>query len=232
VIVAMAVLVAGVLGTLGILDAARSTAASAQRTSAADAVAQREIEAMRALPYAALYDCALPAPSPDPKDPRHYVTAAGALLVQQDYRGTTGAVLTGVPPTGEPFWSGTCTATAGVDPGPSAFTSGGVRGRVYRFVTAEGVPCSSGLSAGLTSGESGATGVDVEAGTVGLALTTSLSTTLSGRVSLFCQPGATEGKRLTVAVALDGAPIGAPGPHRPVYLSTLVADPAAGPLSF
>ena len=227
----MAVLVSGILGTLGILDAARSTASTAQRTSAAGAVAQREIEAMEALPYASLYGCSVPSSSTDPNDGRQWVSGSN-LLVQQDYRSTTGTVLTGVSRSGEPFWVGTCTATGGVDPGPSSFTSGNVHGRIYRFVTAEGAPCSSGLSAGVSAAVSAATGVDVNAGTVGLALTTSLSTSVNKRVSLFCQAGPTEGKRRTVAVSLDGAPAGAPGPRRPVYLSSLVADPATGSISF
>lgn len=231
VLVAMAILIAGILGTLGILDAARSTAATAQRTSAAGAIAQRELEAMRALPYASLYGCSVPSSSSDPNDGRQWVSGSN-LLVQQDYRSTSGKVLAGVPAGGEPFWVGTCTATAGVDPGPASFTSGNVRGRIYHFVTAEGAPCSSNLSVGITSGVSGATGIDANAGTIGLALTTSLSTSISKRVSLFCQAGATEGKRLTVAVALDGASPGAPGPRRPVYISTLVADPATGSISF
>lgn len=230
-IVAMAVLIVGVLATLGILDAARSTAATAQRTSAADAVAQREIEAMEALPYASLYGCSQPAPSTDPNDGRRWVSGSN-LLVQQDYRSTSGTVLGGVPPSGEPFWVGTCTAGAGVDPGPAPFTSGGVRGRIYRFVTAEGVPCSAGLSVNLSAAASAATGVDASVGTVGVSLTASLSTSISQRVSLFCQAGATEGKRLTVAVAVDGGQRGGFGPHRPAYLSTLVADPATGSISF
>lgn len=228
---ALLVLIAGLFGMWGVLEGARNASGTVQRTSAAGAVAQREIEAMHALPYASLYDCSLPAPSADARDPRYYVSASGGLLVQQDYRSASGTMLGGVPATGEPFWSGTCTSSAGVDPGPTSFTSGVVHGRIFRFVTAEGTPCSSGLSAGLSAGVSAATGIDVNAGTIGLALTTSLSTTVSRRVSLFCQPGATEAKRLTVAVALDQAQ-GGPGPHRPVYLSSLVADPATGSVSF
>lgn len=231
VVIAMAVLVAGILGTLGILDAARSTAATAQRTSAADAIAQRELETMRALPYASLYGCSVPSSSSDPNDGRQWVSGSN-LLVQEDYRRTSGQVLTGVPASGEPFWVGTCTTTAGVDPGPASFTSGNVRGRIYRFVTAEGAPCASNLAVNLSAGATTATGIDSAAGTIGLSLTTGLSSTISQRVSLFCQSGSTEAKRLTVAVTLDGTQTGGAGPHRPIYISTLVADPAAGSISF
>jgi type II secretory pathway pseudopilin PulG len=241
VVVSIAILIAGILGTLAILDAARGTAATAQRTSAADAVAQRALEAMRAMPYASLYDCSIPAASSDPHDARRWVTSGGTLLVQQDYRAGDGQLLTGVPAGGEPFWSGTCSASSGVDPGPIAFSSGAVRGTLYRYVTAEGTPCDSGLSADLGATLGLATGVDASAGTVGLQLTTSLAATAGARVSVFCQAGTTESKRLTVAVSLGGAEMGGPGPHRPIYLSTLVTnadagllstEPDAGPLAF
>jgi Tfp pilus assembly protein PilV len=236
VMVAMAVLVAGVLGTLGILDAARTTASTAQRTSAADAFAQREIEAMRALSYSALYDCSAPANSASVSDPRHWVTGSGTLLVQQDFRGTSGQLLSGVPAAGEPLQLGTCSPSAGVNPGPSAFTSGNVSGQVYRFVTAEGVPCDSSLLG--TSGSlstivtAPGVGVDTNVGTTGLASTLTaslggLSTTVSSRVSLTCSAGSTEAKRLTIAVAVGNAQTGGAGPHRPIYMSTLVPNPTS-----
>jgi hypothetical protein len=231
VMVAAAILIVGLLATLGITDAASSTASTAQRTSAADAIAQREIEGMHALPYAALYDCS--APVPTATDARRWVTSAPALLVQRDYRRGDGQLLGDVPSGGEPFWTGTCTATAGVEPGPSSFSAGPVQGQVDRFVTAEGVPCASTLSADLSLSLSGATGIDASAGTSGLAvgLITNLTGTLGARVSTLCQSGAQEAKRLTVAVAVN-APSGEAGPHQPIYLSSIVADPATGQVSF
>lgn len=233
VVIAIAVLIAGILGTLGILDAARSTAATSQRMSAADAVAQREIEAMRTQSFAGLYDCSAPVHASAPTDPRYWVTSAPRLLVQQDFRKANSQLLADVPAGGEPLFTGTCTSTVGVAPGPTPFTSGNVHGQIYRFVSGEGIPCVSTLTNDLNASLSSATGVDAASGTTGLVTTllSSLTPTVDANIAGFCQLGNIEAKRLTVAVTVDSQP-GGPGPHMPIYLSSLVSDPSAGVVNF
>jgi hypothetical protein len=233
VMAAAALLVVGVLAVLGVTDAARNTTSTAQRASAAAAVAQREIEAMRTLPFASLFDCGAP---PAGTSATQWLGSAGGsvtLRVQEDYRRGDGQILRDVPSTGEPLWGGTCSATAGVQPGPTPFASGTVHGNVYRYVTAVGTQCSPTLSADLNQSLSLAGGANVVAGTTSLALnlTASVSTSLSARVASLCQLGATEAKRLTVAVAVNSQPGGA-GPHQPLYFSALVTDPNTGLVSF
>jgi hypothetical protein len=234
-VVSAAILVCAGLGTLGVVDAARSTVNTAQRASVAGGVAQREMEALRAMPYAALFDCGTVATGGTGAT-RWVTSSSGALslLVQQDYRRNDGVVLAGVANTGEPFSGGTsCSSTAGVTPS-APFTAGsGITGTVSRYVTAVGTQCSPTLSVDLNNSLSLAAGVNVVAGTLSLAtnLTASVSTNLSARVASLCQLGATEAKRLTVAVTVNSQP-GGPGPHQPIYFSALVTDPNTGLVSF
>jgi hypothetical protein len=233
-VVSAAILVCAVLGTLGVVDAARSTVSTAQRASAAGGVAQREMEALRAMPYAALFDCGTIATGGTGAT-RWVAASSGALslLVQQDYRRNNGVALAGVASTGEPFSGGTsCSSTAGVTPS-ATFTAGtGITGTVSRYVTDVRTPCASTLSGDLTSALTApGIGVDASAGTSGLAatLTTPLTNTIGAHVSTLC--GAVEAKRLTVVATVD-AHQGGPGPHQPIYLSSLVADPETGQVCF
>src|SRR3712207_6301993 len=69
------VLVVGLLTMVGSLDSSRDLVTTAERKEAAAHVAEREIEAIRKLPYRLVALDAAPLPSSAPNDPRYYVSA-------------------------------------------------------------------------------------------------------------------------------------------------------------
>lgn len=104
-LVTLTVTVVGVFATMGVFSEFGHTAYSAQRHTVLVSVAQREIEELRALPYAQL---ALAAPVP--------ASAAEA-------------------PRGAPAESEALVNGGLVSPGPESFDVDGVTGRIYRYVT-------------------------------------------------------------------------------------------------
>lgn len=189
VLASVVVVAVGIVSTLGVFDASGHSTLTAQRTEQALSIAQKEIEAAKAIDYSKLGLSAIPAhedtgvPPGDatpnsPLDPFYYVSG-GSLEVKADWYDDKSATLVEEPLVG----GGT------LAPGPEHVTSGQQGAEVYRFVTTHTESCAEA-------------------------------------VADRCGTDPVVAKRITVAVVLD-VPSG-PRP-RPVWLSTMVTDPDAGP---
>ena len=102
------VLVVGLMATLAIFGSSSNTAVTAERRTAMIALAQRELEKVRPLPYASVALSSAPTTQAATEAPRRAPASSEALV----------------------------TDPAGVvNPGPEAFSLHGVTGRIYRYVT-------------------------------------------------------------------------------------------------
>lgn len=129
------VVIVGVLGAFIALDAGARTTHDAQRTEQAVAVAQREIERLKAVPYDDLGMATMPAPSTgDVRDPDRWVEGTKLVLAQR-YRD---AASTRITRGAEELVSGGV-----VTPGPDAFDSGGTRGTIHPYVTWRDEACAA-----------------------------------------------------------------------------------------
>jgi type II secretory pathway pseudopilin PulG len=130
VLVAALVVVAGAFATFGVLSAATINAQRAKATQVANDRVQQEIEALRSLSNKELALTATPPHSTDTKSP--------------DYRvnGSEFALQRGTPPTsykklvveGGELFGGGFVSGAKVSPGPTPFTSGDIKGEIYRYI--------------------------------------------------------------------------------------------------
>jgi hypothetical protein len=129
------VVIVGVLGAFIALDAGARTTHDAQRTEQAVAVAQREIERLKAVPYDDLGMATMPAPSTgDVRDPDRWVEGTKLVLAER-YRD---AASTRITRGAEELVSGGV-----VTPGPDAFDSGGTRGTIHPYVTWRDEACAA-----------------------------------------------------------------------------------------
>jgi hypothetical protein len=172
------VLTTGCLATLATMSQFSKAASNAQTHAVVVSVAQREIEALRPIPYAKLGLTAAPGTPAATEAPLLAPAASETLVV-----GGGGIV----------------------DPGGTAFSVNGVRGRIYRYVTRRTQP-GPAINARVTTELSGTLGADV-----------------SAAIGDLC-PGSVNSKRLVVAV-VPVDPSGNVG--RPVRVSTVAADPKA-----
>ena len=122
VMVAVGILTVAILGTVASLDAFRANATRSVNTDAATHRVEQEVEALRGAGYRALVLNASPGTSTNPKDPRYNVSA-------------------GSPPTYRPSSNVSAdplvidaTNTDALDPA-IPWSSGGVSGTLYRFIT-------------------------------------------------------------------------------------------------
>ena len=137
------IMVMGMLATFQILDSATRNAARAEGTQVALEVAQREVESLRALTYSQVGLTATPPTSSNPSNPQNRVSGSTFALNRD---GTSPATM--VVNGGAAFGGGTISGGS-VNPGPETFTSGGVSGRIYRFVVWRDDPqCPSTLCGG------------------------------------------------------------------------------------
>lgn len=115
-----------ILGVIGVLDTSRKLATLAERKQAAAHVGEQEVERVRARDYGAVALSAAPVHSNDSSSPDFYVNGGATPTYQWNQKpGATGT-------TTEPL---AVDAAKGMDPAPVAWNSGGMTGKLYRYVT-------------------------------------------------------------------------------------------------
>lgn len=155
-------IIVGVLGTFMALDAGARTTHDAQRTEQAAAVAQREVERLKALPYDELGMATMPTPSTtgDVRDPNRWVEGTKLVLADR-YRD---AASTRVGPGAEELVSGGTVAS-----GANSFDSGGTRGTIHRYVTWRDDACAANGCTGAQDQKRITVAVVLRAGAGGFA---------------------------------------------------------------
>ncbi len=116
------------LAVMAAFDTARRTTFRAEQSQVASDRAQKELEAIRRLPYAEIALTATPSASSGQGDPRSRVS--GTTFALDDGGGEVGELVV----EGGPLLGGGTVEGAAVDPGPTPFTSGDVKGSIHRFV--------------------------------------------------------------------------------------------------
>ena len=126
--VAAVLLAIAAVAVLSMFDASTRATYRAEQSQVASDIAQREIEALRAKPYAQLALTSTPTAVGDTGNPRNRVSGANFYL---DEAKTNSApmVINGGSLTG-----GGTVAGGTVAPGPTPFTSGDVKGTIQRYV--------------------------------------------------------------------------------------------------
>jgi Tfp pilus assembly protein PilV len=210
VLAASLVLAIGVIGTLLVFSVSGRTALGAQTREQATSVGQREIERIKAMTYSDIGLTSLPA---------HAATGVPAGQPTPDNPANPNYYVTATNPPNlliKSNWHDSSSAVAAgtpaageplldggtIAPGPTTFTDGKTSGKIYRYVTWHVETCGGSTAALCPAKAASPTTPAIEAGTQAT-------------------------KRVTVAVVLD-----APGQRlpRPMYVSTVVSDPDAGPL--
>lgn len=139
VMVAGLILVAGALGVLGIVDAGTRNAFRAEQSQVVSNLLQQEIEKLRQIPYQELALTSLPADTGDPADPNSRIASVKFFYTGRNSTGLKPLVYNGGTNGGETIKGGT------VNPGPTPFQVGDLKGTVYRYVVWD--TCPSGLCA-------------------------------------------------------------------------------------
>ncbi len=134
VLVAGMILVVGALGVLGIVDAAGHNTFRAEQSQAVANVLQREMEELRGLSYEELALEELPAHESEPENPNSRIGSTSFFYTGRDGTGLKQLVYDGGSNSGETIAGGT------VDPGPTPFQVGKVRGDIYRYVVWDTCP--------------------------------------------------------------------------------------------
>src|SRR4051794_22501940 len=141
VVVAVLLLAIGALALLGLVDSTSRSNYRAQQSQVVSDRLQQEMEAIKQLPYAQVSLTAVPAPSSDPANPNSRVSGAqfnvdrtGAasnwnLVYNGGHSNETGGTL--------PTCSADPANCGKVDPGPTQFQSGNIKGQIYRYVVWE-----------------------------------------------------------------------------------------------
>lgn len=238
-IIAASILIVVLLGGFLALESASSATKTAERQAVAASVGEREIERLLNLNWNQLVHCTGgPVHVSDPvavqgglaENPLHYVVdgTPTRFRVLADYRRADSAPLAGTPAAGEeivrPPSAGSCPDGAmAADDSQTAvsFSSGGVTGRIYRFVTWRQDSCPPQLVDELEGLVNAVTGL--VSGILGLV--NGLLTAIDTNLNPLCLGTAKDSKRITVAVVVDDARA---GPHKPTWLSTVHTAPGAG----
>lgn len=141
-VIAAMLLVIGVLGTLQLFDAGTRNTFRAEESQVVNDRLQAELEAIRQLPYSEVGLTNQPTSSIDSGDPRWRVSGTqyalnrnGSSLAQMVFNG-------GTKPSGGTVSGGV------VDPGPTPFKAGDVKGTIHRFVTWTSDPSCTECGAG------------------------------------------------------------------------------------
>ncbi|MGH2937978.1 MAG: type IV pilus modification PilV family protein [Solirubrobacterales bacterium] len=131
VVVAALVLTLGGLATFGALSAATVNNQRAQGTQVALDRAQQELEKLSALPYEQLALTEVPPSSSEPKNPDYRVkTNTAQFALTREPRGS----YANLAYNGDGLYGGGLLEGGTVKPGPTPFTSGSIKGQVYRYV--------------------------------------------------------------------------------------------------
>lgn len=237
--IAAAILLVVLLGGFLALDSASSATKTAERQAIAASVGEREIERLLNLEWNQLVHCAGPNHAADPvavqggvaENPLHYVQdgTPTRFQIRANYRVANSPALAGTPAAGEEIVrptsscpAGAMSANASPDQTWVPFSSGGVTGRVYRFVTWRQDSCPPQLVdqlEGLVSAVSGLiSGV--------LSLVNGLLSSIDTSLNPWCLGTTKDSKRITVAVVVDKT--SGMGPRKPTWLSTIHTSPSAG----
>jgi type II secretory pathway pseudopilin PulG len=139
VVVAGLILVVGALGVLGVVDAATRNTFRAEQSQAVANLLQGEMEKLRQIPYGELALTSLPIHSNDPDNPNSRIANTNYFYTGREGTGLKQLVYNTGPSGDETVEGGT------VDPGPTPFEVGDVKGNVYRYVVWD--TCPSGLCA-------------------------------------------------------------------------------------
>ncbi len=146
VMVAAVLLVVGSMAVFAIVSASTRTSFSAEQSQVASNLLQSEVERVRGLSYGEIALTSMPAAADDPDDPRSRVSGSGFDIDGGSPTRMAPLVVEGGPQAGT---SETITG-ARVSPGPEAFTSGDVKGRVFRFIVWQDDPsCAMPACQGL-----------------------------------------------------------------------------------
>lgn len=129
VVVAALVLAMGAMATFGMLGAATKNTQRAKATQVALNRAQQEIEALRGLKNEQLALTATPPHESSSMNPNYRVSNGTFATVREPSSGYEDMVVNGGSLYGGGFVAGGI-----VSPGPTSFSSGGVKGKVYRYV--------------------------------------------------------------------------------------------------
>lgn len=146
-LVAVLVIATGLIATLTVFDSSRRLTTLSDKQEAAAHVAERELEAVVAQlsntsGYNTIGLTTIPSHNTDSSNPNYYVTTGG--LFQWDINNTSATEHFCAVTSLSPY---TCSGGT-VSPGPDPWTSAGVSGSIYRYVTWGGDDSSHCSSAG------------------------------------------------------------------------------------
>lgn len=136
VVVAGMILIVGALGVLGIVDAAGHNVFRAEQSQVVANLLQQEMEKLRQVPYSELALTSLPSHVANPEDPNARVASTNFFYTGRNSTGLKPIVYNGGVSDGKTIKGGT------VDPGPTSFQVGKLKGTVYRYVVWDTCPAS------------------------------------------------------------------------------------------
>lgn len=136
VVVAGLILVAGALGVLGIVDAGTRNVFRSEQGQVVSNLLQQEIEKLRQVPYEELALTSLPVHSTDSANPDSRVASLDFFYTGRNGTGLKPLVYNTDVSGGETIEGGT------VDPGPTSFQVGDLKGTVHRYVVWDTCPSS------------------------------------------------------------------------------------------
>jgi hypothetical protein len=136
VVVAGMILIVGGLGVLGLVDAGSRNIFRAEQGQAVANLLQAEMEKLRQVPYEELALTSLPIHASNPDDPNSRIASTSFFYTGRNGTGLKPLVFNGGTSDGETIKGGT------VNPGPSTFQVGNLKGIVYRYVVWDTCPSS------------------------------------------------------------------------------------------
>lgn len=136
VVVAGLIMVVGGLGVLGIVDAASRNTFRAEQSQAVANLMQGEMERLRQIPYDELALTSLPVQVSDPENPNSRIASNSFFYTGRNGTGLKPLIYNGGTNGGETIEGGT------VDPGPTPFQVGKLKGDIYRYLVWDTCPSS------------------------------------------------------------------------------------------
>lgn len=136
VLVAGIILITGALGVLGIVDAGTRNVFRAEQSQAVANLLQGEMEKLRQVPYEELALTSLPSHATEPENPNSRIASTSFFYTGRNGTGLKPLVYNGAVSDGETVKGGT------VDPGPTDFQVGNLKGTVYRYVVWDTCPAT------------------------------------------------------------------------------------------
>ena len=142
-LVAALILVIGGLGALQVFDAGARNTYRTEESQVVNDRLQAELEAIRQLPYAQMALTSAPVHQSDSNDPRWRVQGTNYAVARD------GSSLKAMVYNGGSIPGGGTVSGGTVNAGPTPFTAGDVRGKIYRFITWTSDPNCATCGAGL-----------------------------------------------------------------------------------